>query len=379
MNTSNQFNPPILFIPKEKECYEKRISVLVSIKIDPNTLSLCSSLSHQFTATGTYSDKSTRDITKLVEWYSSNLSSAIVSNEEETKGLTTAINTGEAQIFARLDGIMSSDSCLTVTEPVVQMTNLKGSNDYTLDINKTVSTTETTSMNCPSRTFVFGKGVLLLENDVASYDFAKQLWSLTQYTVVQISPSIIKDQYTTGEQLAADYWCVWIGIQGNITDLDVMAMMKPGGIIDEFTKLGGIFIVHDTDTNPIIVTSSEGLEFIGGKSESLTQFSKLVQIPLSFEYLRTYLYINSIKKEGDSMALETNCETCTPPEGSTSILTVDIPGGLAINLLGIHIEACPICVTVFTDGSDTLTSQQQDIANNLIKIVQNLVPNIPGA
>ncbi|MBJ8064212.1 MULTISPECIES: Ig-like domain-containing protein [Bacillus] len=379
MNTSNQFNPPILFIPKEKECYEKRISVLVSIKIDPKTLSLCSSLSHQFTATGTYSDKSTRDITKLVEWYSSNLSSAIVSNEEETKGLTTAINTGEAQIFARLDGIMSSDSCLTVTEPVVQITNLKGSNDYTLDINKTVSTTETTSMNCPSRTFVFGKGVLLLENDVASYDFAKQLWSLTQYTVVQISPSIIKDQYTTGEQLAADYWCVWIGIQGNITDLDIMEMMQPGEIIDEFTKLGGIFIVHDTDTNPIIVTSSEGLEFIGGKSESLTQFSKLVQIPLSFEYLRTYLYINSIKKEGDSMALETNCETCTPPEGSTSILTVDIPGGLAINLLGIHIEACPICVTVFTDGSDTLTSQQQDIANNLIKIVQNLVPNIPGA
>lgn len=379
MNTSNQFNPPILFIPKEKECYEKRISVLVSIKIDPKNLSLCSSLSHQFTATGTYSDKSTRDITKLVEWYSSNLSSAIVSNEEETKGLTTAINTGEAQIFARLGGIMSSDSCLTVTEPVVQMKNLKGSNDYTLDINRTISMTETTSMNCPSKTFGFGKGVLLLENDVASYDFAKQLWSLTKYTFVQISPSIIKDQYTTGEQLAADYWCVWIGIQRNITDLDVMAMMQPGGIIDEFVKLGGIFIVHDTDTNPIIVTSSEGFEFIGGKSESLTQFSKLVQIPLSFEYLRTYLYINAIKKEGDPMALETNCETCTPPEGSTSILTVDIPGGLAINLLGIHIEACPICVTVFTDGSDTLTSQQQDITNNLIKIVQNLVPNIPGA
>ena len=162
MNTSNQFNPPILFIPKEKECYEKRISVLVSIKIAPKNLSLCSSLSHQFTATGTYSDKSTRDITNLVEWYSSNLSSAIVSNKEETKGLITAINTGEAQIFARLDGIMSSDSCLTVTEPVVQMTNLQGSNNYTLDINRTVSTTETTSMNCPSRTFGFGKEVYCL-------------------------------------------------------------------------------------------------------------------------------------------------------------------------------------------------------------------------
>ncbi|PEA54916.1 hypothetical protein CON64_10320 [Bacillus pseudomycoides] len=379
MNTSHQFNPPILFITREKEFYKKRKSVLVSIKIDPKTLSLCSGLSHQFTATGMYSDKSTRDITNLVEWYSSNPSSAIVSNEKETKGLTTAIDTGEAQIFARLDGIMSSDSSLTVAKPVVKMTILKESNDCTLDINKTVSITETTSINCSGRTFGFGKGVLLLENGVASYDFAKQLWSLTKYTVVQISPSIIKDQYTTGEQLAADYWCVWIGVQGNITDLDVMAMMQPGGIIDEFVKLGGIFIVHNAHTNPTIVTSLEGFEFIGGESESLTQFSTLVQIPLSFEYLRTYLYINSIKKEGNSMALETNCQTCTPPEGSTSILTVDIPGGLAINLLGIHIEACPICVTVFTEGSGTLTSQQQDIANNLVKVVQNLVPTIPGA
>jgi hypothetical protein len=78
------------------------------------------------------------------------------------------------------------------------------------------------------------------------------------------------------------------------------------------------------------------------------------------------------------MALETNCKTCTPPEGSTPILTVDVPGGLAINLLGIHIEACPICVTVFTEGSGALTSQQQGIANNLVKVVQNLVPTIPG-
>lgn len=77
------------------------------------------------------------------------------------------------------------------------------------------------------------------------------------------------------------------------------------------------------------------------------------------------------------MALLTNCTTCTPPAGSTSILTVDIPGGLAINLLGIHIEACPICITVFTGGG-TLTAEQQAIANNLVQAVQNLVPNIPS-
>lgn len=75
------------------------------------------------------------------------------------------------------------------------------------------------------------------------------------------------------------------------------------------------------------------------------------------------------------MALLTNCETCTPPAGSTPILTLNVPGGLAINLLGIHIEACPICVTVFT-GDGTLTAQQQDIVNNLLQTVRIFNPSV---
>ncbi len=78
------------------------------------------------------------------------------------------------------------------------------------------------------------------------------------------------------------------------------------------------------------------------------------------------------------MALETNCETCTPPAGSTPILTVDVPGGLAINLLGIHIEVCPICITVFTDGSGALTAQQQSIVNSLLQAVHSLIPSLPS-
>ncbi|MGF9964268.1 hypothetical protein [Bacillus rhizoplanae] len=77
------------------------------------------------------------------------------------------------------------------------------------------------------------------------------------------------------------------------------------------------------------------------------------------------------------MALLTNCTTCTPPAGSTPILTVSVPGGLAINLLGIHIEACPICLTVFTSGS-ILTGEQQEVVNNLLQAIHNLVPIIPN-
>ena len=56
------------------------------------------------------------------------------------------------------------------------------------------------------------------------------------------------------------------------------------------------------------------------------------------------------------MAVPTNCQTYTPPARSTPILTVSIPGGLAINLLGIHVDVCPVCVTVYTDGTGRYSS-----------------------
>ena len=74
--------------------------------------------------------------------------------------------------------------------------------------------------------------------------------------------------------------------------------------------------------------------------------------------------------------LLTDCETCTPPEGSTSILTVSVPGGLAINLLGIHVEACPICITVFTGGT-SLTAAQTSVVNDLLAVTRGLIPNVP--
>jgi hypothetical protein len=77
------------------------------------------------------------------------------------------------------------------------------------------------------------------------------------------------------------------------------------------------------------------------------------------------------------IALETNCQTCTPPEGSTPILTVSVPGGLAINLLGIHVEACPICITVFTGGT-SLTSVQTNVVNDLLSAIRGLIPNVPS-
>jgi hypothetical protein len=75
----------------------------------------------------------------------------------------------------------------------------------------------------------------------------------------------------------------------------------------------------------------------------------------------------------------TNCETCTPPAGATPILTVSIPGGLALNVLGIHVDVCPVCVTVYTGGTGGLTADQTAIANGLLQYVRGLIPSLPSA
>jgi hypothetical protein len=79
------------------------------------------------------------------------------------------------------------------------------------------------------------------------------------------------------------------------------------------------------------------------------------------------------------LAVPTNCQNCTPPQGATPILTVSIPGGLAINLLGIHVDVCPVCVTVYTDGAGALSTQQTAIVNNLLQAVHGLIPSLPSA
>ncbi len=82
--------------------------------------------------------------------------------------------------------------------------------------------------------------------------------------------------------------------------------------------------------------------------------------------------------------MPTNCNPqspnfCNPPAGANTILTVEAQGGLAINLLGIHVDVCPLCIAVYTDGTDALTGQQTEVVNNLLQALQGLIPSVPSA
>ena len=89
--------------------------VLQSIAVTPASPSVPKGLTQQFTATGTYSDNSTQDLTSQVTWASATTSVATIN----TAGLATAVATGTSSISATLGGV-SGSTVLTVSAAVLQ-------------------------------------------------------------------------------------------------------------------------------------------------------------------------------------------------------------------------------------------------------------------
>jgi trimeric autotransporter adhesin len=85
-----------------------KLSSITIASVTPQFLQL--GTTQQFTATGVYSDNSTRDISADVTWKSSNPTVATISN----KGLITAVTLGSTQITASLSGITSAATTLPV-------------------------------------------------------------------------------------------------------------------------------------------------------------------------------------------------------------------------------------------------------------------------
>jgi trimeric autotransporter adhesin len=90
------------------------VPALLSITVTPANPSIAPGTSQQFTATGTYSDSSTQNLTSNVAWSSSNPAVATVSTTIPTAGLAKAVAGGSTTITATSGGV-SGSTTLTVT------------------------------------------------------------------------------------------------------------------------------------------------------------------------------------------------------------------------------------------------------------------------
>src|SRR5207247_1007952 len=89
-------------------------ATLVSISVMPTDPSIALGTTQTFTATGTFSDSTTQNLTSAVTWISSDPLVATVSNAALSLGLGTSLGTGHATITATLGGI-SGETALSVT------------------------------------------------------------------------------------------------------------------------------------------------------------------------------------------------------------------------------------------------------------------------
>lgn len=87
---------------------------LKSIVVAPGKSTLPAFSSQRFTATGTFTDGSSQDVTLLVHWISSAPAFATVANTQQSEGLTTTLAAGTATITASFLPTVSGQTTLTV-------------------------------------------------------------------------------------------------------------------------------------------------------------------------------------------------------------------------------------------------------------------------
>ena len=77
-----------------------RAPSLISISVSPNFMSIAKGRTQQFTATATFSDGSTSNVTSMVSWSAAPSSVATISNSAGSQGRATGVGTGTAIITA---------------------------------------------------------------------------------------------------------------------------------------------------------------------------------------------------------------------------------------------------------------------------------------
>jgi hypothetical protein len=94
-------------------------ATLTAIGVSAASASIAKGTTTQLTATGTYSDKTTKDLTAKVAWSTSDVTVATISDDAATKGLATGVAKGTATLTASLadsGSTLSGTTTLTITD-----------------------------------------------------------------------------------------------------------------------------------------------------------------------------------------------------------------------------------------------------------------------
>ncbi len=210
-------------------------AALKSIALSEGSTSVTVAETSQFTATGTYSDTSTADITSQVTWNSASPAVATIS----ASGLATGASMGASNITATLDSIISPIVVLTVNAPILQSVVITATRGST--ILATPSVANGTSVE------LYATGVY---NNNSTQDLTTQV-SWTSSSGATVSNTSGSQGLLTGSAVGTATVTATLGtVSGNATVNVTSAILKsiaispttmsswPQGTTQQFTAIG---------------------------------------------------------------------------------------------------------------------------------------------
>jgi len=195
---------------------------LVSISVSPTASSIPVNTSQQFSATGSYSDGSSADITNVVSWSSSATATATITSS----GMVTAVAAGTTNISASFAGVSQSTS-LAVTAPSIASisvtpvgltlaiginqqytataTYTDGSSfDLTSGVTWTSSTPATASINGSGLATTVAAGSTTITAKVGSFTDTSDLTVVAAHLIsISVTPAVQSIAMGTNQQFSA--------------------------------------------------------------------------------------------------------------------------------------------------------------------------------
>lgn len=198
---------------------------LVSIAVTTNLSTIAKNTTSQFIATGTYSDKSTQNITSSVTWTSSNTAVATIGSAFPTAGLAAGLTAGTTAITAASGSISSSPVTLTVTNANASGLTITPSNP-TLPLDQTQQLTATAT---------FSDGSSQDVTDVVA-------WSSDTTSVATVTASgLVTGRDLGSSNITADFTADSVQFTTKVTvdasDLSSIAVQPANATIAQGTKI----------------------------------------------------------------------------------------------------------------------------------------------
>ncbi len=211
-------------------------AALLSITVTPAVPTIPLGSTKQFTATGSYTDGSTQNITGTVTWTSNTLAVATISNAAGMNGLATSVGTGQTTITATLGSITGST---TLTVGVVALSSIALS-----PVNSSIAL-GTTQQFAAIGTYTDGS-----TQDLSS----SAVWSSSDTTIFTVNTTGLAVSVAAG---AATITATANGVSGStnltvtpVSNLPTVSCFFQNGVVNGGRSYWGNSVTHDNVAVP---------------------------------------------------------------------------------------------------------------------------------